>query len=86
MRAFEIHAPKRLPPSPFATPPAPPQEIRWRRWLVVALLPLAGLIRGKSTADKPAAPDANESFEHWKRQIEASRPPLPSGRHDQWVG
>jgi hypothetical protein len=86
MRAFEIHAPKKLPVSPFAIPPAPPQEIRWRRWLVLALLPLVGFLRTKTTAEKPSTPDAQESFEMWKRQVEAVHPPVTSGHHDQWIG
>ena len=86
MRAFEIHAPKRLPVSPYAIPPAAPQEIRWRRWMVLALLPLLGFFRGKSGAEEPATPSAQESFEQWKRQVEATRPPTPSGFHDQWIG
>jgi hypothetical protein len=85
VRAFEIHTPKRLPPSPYATP-AEERKVGWRRWLVFALLPLAGLLRGKSTADKPGPPDANESFEQWKRQVEATRPPIPSQAWDRWIG
>ncbi len=78
MRAFEIHAAKKLPASPFATPPAAPQDIRWRRWLVVMLLPLVGLIRTKPTNEKSATPDAQKSFETWQRQVEASQRPVTS--------
>ncbi|HEY2783344.1 MAG TPA: hypothetical protein VGJ05_00070 [Fimbriiglobus sp.] len=85
MRAFEIHAPKKLPISPFATPPAAPQEIRWRRWLVVMLLPLVGLIRTKPANEKPATPDAHESFETWQRQVEASQRPAISYERDIWT-
>lgn len=83
MRAFEIHAAKKLPPSSYGTPPAAPQEIRWRRWLVVAMLPLLGLIRGKSVPEKS---DAEQSFETWQRQIEATNRPMTSADRDHWIG